>query len=244
MNKSAGFFDLKFPCEDLVQLSSRLTENKPVNGTAYHLVNAYTLVVADKNPKLYSVLQEDVLICDSKPLAHQLKTREPSLQQIRGADLMRQVLSEETTSARHYFLGSTDQVLSQLIAFARSHDSIIEIAGNHSPEFTEDFSAILPTWIRMITDSQATIVWVGLGTPKQDLVANELAKAIPAHVLAVGAAFDYLSGNIAESPKLLQALGLEWLYRLIKEPRRLGRRYLIGNYKFLILAFRESRLKK
>ena len=244
MNKSAGFFDLKFPCEDLVQLSSRLTENKPVNGTAYHLVNAYTLVVADKNPKLYSVLQEDVLICDSKPLAHQLKTREPSLQQIRGADLMRQVLSEETTSARHYFLGSTDQVLSQLIAFARSHNPIIELAGYHSPDFTEDFSALIPSWIKMIAESEATVVWVGLGTPKQDFVANELAKAIPANVLAVGAAFDYLSGNISESPKLLQRLGLEWLYRLFKEPKRLAKRYLIGNLQFIVLALKESRYKR
>ena len=59
--------------------------------------------------------------------------------------------------------------------------------------------------------------------------------------MAIGAAFDYLSGNISEAPKIFQVLWLEWLYRLIKEPRRLGSRYLIGNIKFLSLIVRESK---
>ena len=146
---------------------------------------------------------------------------------------MRQVLSEETSTARHFFLGSTDQVLSQLVVFARHHNPLIEVAGYHSPEFKEDFSATLPSWINMIAESKATIVWVGLGTPKQDFIAHELSKFLNSHVVAIGAAFDFLSGNRQEAPKVFQKLSLEWLFRFLCEPRRLGPRYVFGNLKFL-----------
>jgi N-acetylglucosaminyldiphosphoundecaprenol N-acetyl-beta-D-mannosaminyltransferase len=235
MNKSVKFLGLEFSCGDLDGTTRRLTEIEPTTGTAYHLVNAYSLVMANESPRLYSLLKKDVLICDGKPLARALKRGVPSLQQIRGADLMRQVISESTPSARHFFLGSTDEVLRGLIAFAQRTNPDIEISGYYSPEFTENFYVALPTWLKKIRESNATIVWVGLGTPKQDYVAHDIAQQIPVHAVAIGAAFDYLSGNISEAPKLIQHLGLEWFYRLMKEPRRLAGRYLVGNLKFLRL---------
>lgn len=87
----------------------------------------------------------------------------------------------------------------------------------------------------MISESNATIAWVGLGTPKQDYVTHEIAKQIPVHAVAIAAAFVYLSGNIAEPPKVFQILGFEWFYRLMKEPKRLTKRYLVENLKFLYL---------
>jgi N-acetylglucosaminyldiphosphoundecaprenol N-acetyl-beta-D-mannosaminyltransferase len=235
MDKLVKFQGLEFLSDDLVGITRRLTETEPTIGTAYHLINAYSLVMANESPKLYSMLKEDVLICDGKPLARVLKRRMASLQQIRGADFMRQALSESTPSARHFFLGSTDEVLNGLIAFAKKTNPHIHISGYHSPEFTEDFYVALPSWLKMISESNATIVWVGLGTPKQDYVAHEIAQQIPVHAVAIGAAFDYLSGNISEASKLIQILGLEWSYRLMKEPKRLAGRYLIGNLKFLRL---------
>jgi N-acetylglucosaminyldiphosphoundecaprenol N-acetyl-beta-D-mannosaminyltransferase len=236
VNKLVKFLGLEFSSDNLVGITRQLTETEPTNGTAYHLVNAYSLVMANESPKLYALLKEDVLICDGKPLARVLKRRVPSLQQIRGADFMRQAISGSTPNARHFFLGSTGDVLDGLIVFAQKINPDIHISGYHSPEFNEDFYVALPSWIKMISESNTTIVWVGLGTPKQDFVAHEIAQQIPVHAVAIGAAFDYLSGNISEAPRIFQVLWLEWLYRLIKEPRRLASRYLIGNLKFIRLC--------
>ena len=236
MKDAVGFLGLNFESDNLAKISFRLTNGKPVIGTAYHLVNAYSLVMASESPKLFSVLHDDVLLCDGKPLVRLLQRRESSMQQIRGADLMRQVLSQNTSNARHYFLGSTNNVLEQLIVFAKRRSPSIELAGYHAPAFTEDFSSDLPSWIKMIAESEATVVWIGLGTPKQDLVAHELAKSLNVHVVAVGAAFDFLSGNRREAPKALQKVGLEWFFRFLSEPRRLGHRYIVGNIKFLRLV--------
>ena len=244
MYKSVKFLGIEFLSDDLVGITRRLIETEPTIGTAYHLVNAYSLVMANESPRLYSLLKEDVLICDGKPLARVLKREDPSLQQIRGADLMRQTISESTPIARHFFLGSTDVVLDGLIAFAKKSNPHIYISGYYSPEFSEDFYVSLPSWLKMISESSATIVWVGLGTPKQDYVAHEIAQQIPVHAIAIGAAFDYLSGNISEAPKLFQILGLEWFYRLMKEPKRLARRYLIGNLKFLRLILMDYIIPK
>lgn len=244
MDKSVKFLGLEFLSDDLVGITRRLTETEPNFGTAYHFINAYSLVMANESPKLYSLLKEDVLICDGKPLARVLKRRVASLQQIRGADFMRQAISESTPGSRHFFLGSTHEVLSGLIAFAEKSNSHIHISGYHSPKFNEDIYMALPSWLKMIRESNATIVWVGLGTPKQDYVVHEIAQQIPVHAVAIGAAFDYLSGNISEAPKLIQILALEWLYRLMKEPKRLAGRYLIGNLKFLRLIFVGYRIPK
>ena len=76
-------------------------------------------------------------------------------------------------------------------------------------------------------------VWVGLGTPQQDYFVSAWARRVPAVFLAVGAAFDFLSGNKREAPNWLHDTGLEWTFRLVTEPRRLWKRYLIGNSIFL-----------
>ena len=84
-----------------------------------------------------------------------------------------------------------------------------------------------------ILKSDAEIVWVGLGTPKQDYEAARLAGRLSMVFIAVGAAFDFVAGHKNEAPTLVQRAGLEWAYRLISEPRRLWRRYLFGNVRFL-----------
>jgi N-acetylglucosaminyldiphosphoundecaprenol N-acetyl-beta-D-mannosaminyltransferase len=77
------------------------------------------------------------------------------------------------------------------------------------------------------------IVWVGLGTPKQDFVAHELASRLDSTIVAVGAAFDFYSGTKKQAPRWIQATYLEWLFRLLSEPKRLWKRYLIGNIGFV-----------
>jgi N-acetylglucosaminyldiphosphoundecaprenol N-acetyl-beta-D-mannosaminyltransferase len=97
-----------------------------------------------------------------------------------------------------------------------------------------------------INTSQAQIVWVGLGSPKQDIwMAVHRAQLNAPVLIGVGAAFDFFAGRIRQAPHWIQRSGLEWLYRLISEPSRLWRRYLIYNPKFIFLFFQQwGRLKR
>jgi len=213
-------------------------------GRAFHLVNAFTLTLAERSEQLRLILEQDLLFCDGKPLAFILGRRNANVKQIRGADLMRTVLLNSPEDLSHFFLGSTQSVLDALLETAREGNPKINIAGSFSPPVQEDFSASLQDWVKMLKDSQANIVWVGLGTPKQDFVVHEIAKQIPITAMAVGAAFDYLAGTLVEAPKFIQNIGFEWLFRLLKEPRRLWRRYIVGNLRFVWLIGREVLKKK
>lgn len=213
-------------------------------GRAFHLVNAFTLSLVERSERLRLILEQDLLFCDGKPLAFLLGRRNINVKQIRGADLMRAVLQKSPEELSHFFLGSTQSVLDALLENARESNPKIKIAGSFSPPVQDDFSAALQEWVEMLKDSQANVVWVGLGTPKQDFVVHEIAKQIPITAIAVGAAFDYLAGTLVEAPKFIQIIGFEWLFRLLKEPKRLWRRYLVGNLRFVRMIVSEVLKKK
>jgi N-acetylglucosaminyldiphosphoundecaprenol N-acetyl-beta-D-mannosaminyltransferase len=213
-------------------------------GRAFHLVNAFTLALAERSEQLQQILEQDLLFCDGKPLAFILGRRNLNVKQIRGADLMRAVLRKSQEDLSHFFLGSTQSVLDALLENARESNPKINIAGSFSPPVQDDFSAALQEWVEMLKDSQANVVWVGLGTPKQDFVVHEIVKQIPITAIAVGAAFDYLAGTLVEAPKFIQIIGFEWLFRLLKEPKRLWRRYLVGNLRFVRMVVCEVLKKK
>ena len=88
--------------------------------------------------------------------------------------------------------------------------------------------------VASIVGSDADVVWVGLGAPKQEVLSHRLraAKVAPA-IVTIGATFDFVAGTKPRAPKLLRACGLEWLFRVTLEPRRLWRRYLVGNVQFV-----------
>ena len=94
-----------------------------------------------------------------------------------------------------------------------------------------------------VRDSGATIVWVGLGTPKQDWEVARLTASVPV-AMAVGAAFDFLAGVKPQAPLWMQKSGTEWAFRFASEPRRLAKRYLWGNPRFLVAAAREPGLRR
>ena len=84
------------------------------------------------------------------------------------------------------------------------------------------------------------MVWVGLGTPKQDFEVRRLADALPVVALAVGAAFDFMAGMVPQAPVWMQRSGLEWSYRFARGPMRLARRYLWGNPRFIAAVARQA----
>jgi N-acetylglucosaminyldiphosphoundecaprenol N-acetyl-beta-D-mannosaminyltransferase len=155
-------------------------------------------------------------------------------QRVYGPTLMLRVCERAAAEALPIFLyGSTETVLDHLSQNLRQKYPGLIIAGMTSGRFRDSTRAEDEEDIRLINESGARIVMVGLGCPRQEKwVASHLGR-IHGPMLAVGAAFDFNAGLKAQAPRILQDHGLEWLYRLAHEPRRLWRRYLILNPLFV-----------
>lgn len=211
-----------------------------------HLCNAYTLALASRDSEYRAALQHPgaVNLPDGTPVAwfYRLSHRRPARGPVRGPSLMKAVLAQ--TSLRHFLLGGDKDVLVDLEAEITRRYPNATVVGSMSPPFRDPTEAELDDWTRQVNRSGADIVWIGLGTPRQDLVISRLVGRSSAILVGVGAAFDFLSGHKPEAPRLLHGTGLEWIYRLCSEPRRLWRRYLLGNTIFLTQAMREMSRRK
>jgi len=209
--------------------------------TAVHLCNAYTLTLAAKDADYAQALRGGLNLIDGTPVTwyYRLLAGKPARGPVRGPSFMRRMLDEP--SLRHYLYGGTEAVLENLeTAIATEHPHAV-VVGSHAPPFRALESTDVAALVADIEATKASIVWVGLGTPKQDHVLSVLAESSSVVSVGVGAAFDFLSGEKKEAPPALHGTGLEWLHRLATEPRRLWRRYLLGNSAFLRLAVRELR---
>jgi N-acetylglucosaminyldiphosphoundecaprenol N-acetyl-beta-D-mannosaminyltransferase len=144
-----------------------------------------------------------------------------------------------TQGVRHYFMGSTPETLEKLEHNLRLRYPGIQIVGMSSPPFKEHTPSDYDYELEKIEASQPNIVWIGLGTPKQDKAAAYMAPRYPAVFACVGAVFDFNAGNLRDAPAWMQRLGLAWLFRFAQEPRRLWRRYTYGNAKFIQIAVRQ-----
>ena len=132
-----------------------------------------------------------------------------------------------------YFYGSRPETLEKMIANLEKRFPGLEVAGSSPSKFRHTTTLEKAEIASRIRASGARITFVGLGCPRQEVFAYEYRDLLRMPVLAVGAAFDYHSGTVKEPPARIQRLGLQWAYRLIQEPRRLWRRYLLLNPAFL-----------
>jgi N-acetylglucosaminyldiphosphoundecaprenol N-acetyl-beta-D-mannosaminyltransferase len=153
--------------------------------------------------------------------------KHPAAKRVYAPDLMLEMCRYSLDKKwRHFFYGGNPGVAERLTRRLTERFPGLEVAGFYSPPFRplnpDEDRAI----IQRINDSQADIVWVGTGSPRQERwMAEHVAKLQASVLLGVGASFDFLSGNKPQAPRWLQGLGLEWLFRLLTEPRRLGKRY-------------------
>ncbi|WP_158251208.1 WecB/TagA/CpsF family glycosyltransferase [Cryobacterium sp. Y11] len=209
-------------------------------GVHVHLANAYTVALADQSAEYRDVLAGSALnFPDGKPIGwvSRLRQHSPLLQQVRGPQLFLDVFDQgRQTGTRHFLLGSTPEVLLQLTTNLERDYPGVDIVGVASPPFRKLTPVELATQDEQIKASGAEIVWIGLGTPKQDIEAQRLAVALPITAIAIGAAFDFAAGTLNQAPVWMRTVGFEWLYRFASEPRRLWRRYLFGNARFLKAA--------
>lgn len=220
------------------------TVEHQANGADIHLCNAYTLALADQDSGLKNLLRRSsVNFPDGMSVVWANRWRHRGLglphERVSGPDLFERVFDVgQSVGLRHYLLGSTPEVLADLRAELIRRYPAAEIMGAESPPFRELTDQEWDDQQRRLRDSRAQVVWVGLGTPKQDWAAQRLAAEVPAVVVAVGAAFDFVAGHANRAPEWMQRGGLEWVFRLSSEPRRLWRRYLLGNLQFARAAAR------
>jgi N-acetylglucosaminyldiphosphoundecaprenol N-acetyl-beta-D-mannosaminyltransferase len=159
-------------------------------------------------------------------------------QRVYGPDLMRVLTSRsESRGYRHFYYGGGEGLADRLAAVLKTQHPNLNVAGTYCPPFrplTEDEDAKI---IERINQADPDIVWVGLSTPKQEYwMASHIGRLKAPVLIGVGAAFDFLSGTKPQAPLWMQRNGLEWLFRLSSEPRRLWRRYFTIVPSFLVKA--------
>ena len=164
------------------------------------------------------------------------------LKKIAGADLFAYEMQRLNNSyGKCLFLGSSEQTL-QLIKTKANKAYPNVLAHTYSPPYKEQFNeednALM---IEAVNSLQPDVLFIGMTAPKQELWAYEqFAKLNTKHICCIGAVFDFYAGTIKRAPNWMISLGLEWLYRLLAEPKRLWKRYLIGNFKFIYFILKEK----
>jgi N-acetylglucosaminyldiphosphoundecaprenol N-acetyl-beta-D-mannosaminyltransferase len=215
----------------------------------YRLVNANTFALADTDPTYQTLLAgAGVNLPDGKPLVAALNRLDRGgrpFGQVRGPSFFVKCLDEgRAQGVRHFFLGGSPELLESLHRAVDRRFPGIQIVGMISPPFRPLTDTERTEQDEEIKASDAQVVWVGLGTPKQDFEAQRIRDAAGVTTAAVGAAFDFVAGTKPEAPEWMRRLSLEWVFRLMSEPRRLWRRYLFGNTRFLLLVLREARRRR
>lgn len=202
-----------------------------------HLCNAYTLSLGHRDPSLRETLNRgDLNLADGMPLVWIGRGLgfAGMVRRVYGPDLMRTVIDRgRAEGLRHYLYGSTPAVVRRLAASLEEAYPGADIVAADSPPFRALRPGEADALVERVRTTGADVVWVGLGTPKQDRFLAEFGPRLGTTLVAVGAAFEFLAGTKPQAPRFLRDHGLEWAYRLAREPRRLWRRYLVGNVVFL-----------
>jgi N-acetylglucosaminyldiphosphoundecaprenol N-acetyl-beta-D-mannosaminyltransferase len=190
-----------------------------------------------------AVNASDIVATDGMPLVWLSRLKGvKDVERVYGPDALLAFCERGVTAGwRHYFYGSTASTLDRLVARLSERFPGLVVVGSYSPPYRALTEQEKEDITRQINNADPDIVWVGLGMPKQELWIAEFQPRLNAPViLAVGAAFDFHSGTVKQAPRWLQKLGLEWFFRLLQEPGRLWRRYLVYNTRFLWLLLLEQ----
>ena len=200
------------------------------------LTGVHGITLAQRDPGLRHALAGAWMnFPDGAPVAWRQRRAGAVALRIAGPDLMPRVMDlGREQHLRHYLFGSTPRIIDGLESNLRRRFPDVDIVGRHAPPFRAMTAPEERDVVTAIRESEAQVVWVGLGTPKQDLWMHRLSPDLGS-VLAVGvgAAFDFISGNRRRAPEWMQTAGLEWFHRMAQDPVKLAPRYLVANTFFM-----------
>lgn len=214
---------------------------------AVEAANTHVAALARRDPAFGAALARFDLICpDGMPLVWAVNAKLPPAAKLTarvyGPTLMLDTLkaTDGAGEFRHFLLGGQTATLTKLTESFGTRFPGTVIAGSYSPPFGEWPSDEFERICALIRAAGANLIWVGLGCPKQEQwIAAHKDRLPPGVYFGIGAAFAFHAGEVRQAPALVQRFGLEWLYRVAMEPRRLFRRYLTYNSLFLYYSLRD-----
>ena len=205
--------------------------------------NVHTTVMSNEDGAYRTAQNSSYLsVPDGSPLAKTALARGyDRTRRMAAGDFMDIVFrTSEENGMRHFFYGSKPETIGLLRKKLEEAYPRLQMSGMYSPPFKAPTVEEDAEHVRVINESNSDFVWVGLGAPKQERWMLEHMGRVDGLMLGVGACFDYFAGNIKRAPQWMQDASLEWLYRLMQEPRRLFGRYMSTNWKFIRMVLKEN----
>lgn len=217
---------------DLLRALIRENRQSYICCAAVHLIE---VAQADERVRR-ALLESEIVFPDGAPVAWTARfVSRTSVERVSGSDVFSALVTDPGPPNRHFFYGSTHDTLDRMVDAVRAANPTVEIVGAYSPPFRDLTADEAISVAEMINGLRPDVVWVGLGAPKQELWCQRMRPLLGAPlIIAVGAVFDFVAGRKRRAPRVFQTLGLEWLYRLASEPRRLASRYLVTNTTFVL----------
>jgi len=225
----------------LDELSETLINEK---GKTVAVCNVNTLVRSKKDKNLQKLINSfDICTPDGFPVALASRILYKNKQKrVDGYKIFNNTLiKSQKTGVTHYFFGNTEEVVQKIIKKYKIDYPDVNIVGYICPPFKPYEELVAEEYFTEITRLNPDIIWVSLGFPKQEDFINLMKKnySLDSNIVGVGFTFDWTAGTKYKAPEILANIGLEWLFRLVQEPKRLYKRYLIDNTLFILYFLRQ-----
>lgn len=199
--------------------------------------NVHTTVMAREDAHYMTAQRDSVMsLPDGKPLSVVGRKKAPcSMEKVTGTHFMQNMFTDARFfGKKHYFYGTGKEDLERMIAKVQEDYPNLVICGYEPSVFRELSDEEVEELAQRINQAQADFIWVAIGAPRQEILMHRLKDKVNGLMTGVGGAFNILAGRVSDAPTWMQNMGLEWFYRLLKEPRRLFKRYLVTNSKFIL----------
>ena len=239
--KSVTILKTEISVTSVDEVSALLTTQKNL---LVAVCNVNTLVSCYKNKGLNKIINSfDIKCPDGFPVAKSSKLLYKNQQnRVDGYNLIYETIKKGLdNNTSHYFFGNTDKVNSLMISKLKIEFPTINILGYACPPVLNAENLSSDNYINDLKSKNPDIVWVSLGFPKQEQFINKIKDDInlDANLIGIGAVFEWVAGTKIKAPEILANIGLEWIFRLMQEPKRLFRRYLVDNFLFIIYFIKQ-----
>ena len=243
--ESATILNTEISVTNVDEVSKLLNSEKSL---LVAVCNVNTVVTCYKNENINKIINSfDIKCPDGFPIAKSSKLLYKNRQErVDGYNLFYETIKkglENNTS--HYFFGNTDKVTNKMISKLKKEFPKINISGYTCPPFLDLEKLTEDKYINDLKTKNPDIIWVSLGFPKQEQFINKLKSEVGlnSNFVGIGAVFEWVAGTKVKAPEILANIGLEWIFRLLQEPKRLYKRYFIDNSLFIIYFIKQLKRK-
>lgn len=224
--------------ETLGKIDQAITRNERIH---HVVVNAAKMVNAQHDAALKaSIVDCDIINADGQSIVWASRIlNQPLPERVAGINLMEQLVELAFMKGyKIFFLGAREEIVKKVVTVYTQKYSSDIIAGYRNGYFGRDEDSVVA---KQVADSGAHILFVAISSPRKEIFLNEYKDIIRTpFIMGVGGSFDVVAGFVKRAPIWMQEWGLEWFYRVIQEPRRMWKRYLVGNTKFILLILKEK----